>query len=95
MVVESLKTEVYHNICFFNLSRPRNISISTYIAVKPGAIISSSSGHPLEDPVEIAYTPDVDIPVYGWQTFKGVEGVVMEDGWMRYFIYFLNCYMCS
>jgi hypothetical protein len=65
------------------------ISISTFTTVNLGAIIACSPGHPLEDPVEIAYAPNVHPHVFGWQTPKGVEGVVMEDCWTRYFISFL------
>jgi hypothetical protein len=90
MVVESLTMEEYHNICFLNLSEFRTISIPTPMAVKLDAIISCSSSHPLEDPVEMAYTPNVDTGVDGWQTFEGAEGVVMKDGWTQYFILFFR-----
>jgi hypothetical protein len=88
MVVESLTMEEYHNICLFNLSRPRTISISTSATMNLGAIIACSSDHQLEDPVEIAYTLNVDSHIRGWQTSEGAEGVVMEDGWMRYLTLF-------
>jgi hypothetical protein len=90
MVFESLIMQEYHNICSFNLSQFRTISISTSMAAKPGAIISCSSGRSLEDPVEIVYAPNVDTHVYGWRTSEGANGVVMEDGWTQYFILFFQ-----
>jgi hypothetical protein len=89
MVVESLTMQNYHDICFLNLSQYRTISISTSTIVNLGAIISCSPGFPLKDPVEIAYTPNVRPRVFGWLTSEGVEGVVMEDSWTRYFGSFL------
>jgi hypothetical protein len=83
MGVESLTIEDYHNICFVHLSQFRTISISPSTAVNLGAIISCSSGHPLEDPIEIAYPPYVDPDVWDWQTSEEMEEVVMEDGWTQ------------
>jgi hypothetical protein len=88
MVIESLTTEVYHNIYFFSLSQFRTISIFTSMTVKLGAIFSYPSGHSLEDPVEIAYIPNLDTHVSGWRTFEGAEGVVTEGSWTWYFILF-------
>ncbi|KAJ7300934.1 hypothetical protein DFH08DRAFT_122002 [Mycena albidolilacea] len=84
MVVESLTMEEYHDICFLNLSQFRKISIFTSTTVNLGAIIACSSGDPLEGPVEIAYTPNVDFCTPRWQTTKGAERVVMENGWARF-----------
>ncbi|KAJ7315706.1 hypothetical protein DFH08DRAFT_419117, partial [Mycena albidolilacea] len=83
-VVQSLTMKEYHNICGIYLSQFRTISISTSTTVNVGAIISCSPGPPLEDPVEIAYVPNVHPRVSGWQTSGGAEGVVMEDGGMRF-----------
>jgi hypothetical protein len=92
MVFESLTMQEYHNICSFNLSQFRtiSISISTSMAAKPGAIISCSSSHPLEDPVGIVYAPNVDTHVYGWRTSEGANRAVMEDSWTQYFILFFQ-----
>jgi hypothetical protein len=90
MVVESLTTDEYHIICFTNLSQFRTISISTSTTVNLVAIIACSSDYPLEGPIEIAYTPNVDSHIPAWQTSEGVNGAVMEDGWTRYFILFLH-----
>jgi hypothetical protein len=89
MVVESLTTEEYHDICFINLSQIRTISISTTTTVNLGGI-SWSSGHPLEPPVEIADTPNVHTGVDVWESSEGAKEAVMEDGWTRYFILFLR-----
>jgi hypothetical protein len=86
MVIESLTVEEYHNICFLNLSQFRTISISISTTVNLGAIIACSSNYPLEGPIEIAYTPNVDSHIPGWQTSEGANGAVMEDGWTWYFI---------
>jgi hypothetical protein len=89
MVVESLPTEEYHDICFLNLSQFRTISISTSMTVNLGAITSWSPGHSLEDPVEIADKPNVHTSVEVWESSEGAKGAVMVDGGMRYFILFL------
>jgi hypothetical protein len=82
MIIESLTTEEYLNICSWNLVQYRKISIPTSVAVKPGAIISS--GHPLEDPVEIVVlTNENGAFIDTWQSSKEAVGVVMEDGWTR------------
>jgi hypothetical protein len=81
MVVESLTMGEYHYICF-NLAQYRNITISPSMTVNLGIIFSFSSGHPLEDSVEIAYMPNVGTHIFGWQTSEEAEGVVMEDGEM-------------
>ncbi|KAJ7333208.1 hypothetical protein DFH08DRAFT_304189 [Mycena albidolilacea] len=84
MVVESLTTKWYHNICSIYLSQFRTISISTSKTVNLGAIISWSPGHPLKDPVEIADTPNVHTSVDVWESCEGAERVVIEDGWTRF-----------
>jgi hypothetical protein len=90
MVVESLTTEEYHNICGSYLSQAQMISIPTSTTVNLGAIITCSSDYLLEHPVEIAYAPNLDSDdVIGWHSFEGAKGLVVEDGWMRYFILFL------
>ncbi|KAJ7315696.1 hypothetical protein DFH08DRAFT_755182, partial [Mycena albidolilacea] len=84
VVIESLTMYDYHNICFTNLSQFQTISISASMTVKPGTIVSRSPGHPLEDPVEIAYAPNMETFFYSRQTSDGMRGVAMEDGWTQF-----------
>jgi hypothetical protein len=88
-VVKLLTTEEYHDICSRNLARYWEISISTSITVNLGAIFRFSSGDLLEDPDELACTPNLDTQVFGWQPFEGANAVVMEDSWTRYLIVLL------
>jgi hypothetical protein len=90
IVVESLTTEQYHRICSRDLAQYQNIYNSSSMTVKLGAIISWSPGYPREEPVEIAYAPNANPRVYGWATFEGAKGVVMENGWTRYLILFIR-----
>ena len=83
MAIESLTLNHYHEICCWDLSHTRYISILTPVTVSPGAVISCSSGHQLEDLVEIAFLPDVEALPHDW-LLSGAEGEVMEDGWTRY-----------
>jgi hypothetical protein len=54
-----------------------------------GAVIVCSSGDQFQDPVEIAFLPDVEVNMGDW---GGAEGkVMMEDGWTRYLI----CLVCN
>jgi hypothetical protein len=87
MVIGSLTMGVYHNICILDLSPLQRIFISTSENVKPGAIqCSHYSDNPLEDPIEIASAPNLVLWDFAWQTSVGATGVVIEDGWTRYFI---------
>jgi hypothetical protein len=84
-VIDSLTIERYHSICCFALSLPRSFYISTDVTVNLGRIIVVPSSDQPEGPVEIAFLPDVDIEVESW---RGAQGMAMEDGWTRYFICF-------
>jgi hypothetical protein len=47
---------------------------------------SPNQCYPLEGPIGIAYTPNVDSHIPGWQTSEGANGAVIEAGWTWYFI---------
>jgi hypothetical protein len=85
VVINSLTLEQYHQICYWNLSHRRIISISPEMTVNLGAIIPYFSTGQLQDWVEIALLPDVDPRCGGW---RGADGEVLEDGWTRCFICF-------
>jgi hypothetical protein len=77
MVIDSLTLEQYHEICYWDLSRRRSISLSTPVTVKLGAVIASSWDDQVKDLVGIAFLPDVVVRVGRWYE---VEGEVMKDG---------------
>jgi hypothetical protein len=87
MVIESLTLEQYHRICYWNLSHRRkhlpSISITPDVSVNLGAIIGCSSSDQLQDWMEIASLPDVEVH---WCDWYGEDGEDLEDGWTRYFI---------
>ncbi|KAJ7031845.1 hypothetical protein C8F04DRAFT_1185548 [Mycena alexandri] len=65
--IDSLTLELYHEICYWDLSQSRSVSISTPVTLNLGAVISCTSGKKLEDLVETASLPNVavDSPL-GW-----------------------------
>jgi hypothetical protein len=80
MVIDSLTLKEFHEICYWDLSRFRNISISNSVTVNLGGIIICSSDDQLQDWVEIVSLPN--IKVYGG-CWWGAEGEVMGNGRTR------------
>ncbi|KAF7326770.1 hypothetical protein MVEN_02596000 [Mycena venus] len=80
MVIETLPLEVYHDICAYNMTHLRDISISTHVPVKPGSVIRCSSSSQPEDCIEIASMP---VSFYiGFRTNSNKSaGDKMADGW--------------
>jgi hypothetical protein len=97
MAIDSLTLQEYHNICSWNLSRFRFISISTSKAVNLGGIVSFSLSHLIGDPVEIAFLRNTEVfhrygsRNRGWESSGGAKGEVMKDGWTRYSTLFFDC----
>jgi hypothetical protein len=86
MAIDTLTLEQYHKICFWNLSRRRNLYCSVSATVNLNAIIACPSGDRLEDSVEIAFLPDAEVGLGDWRT---ATGKVMEGGWTRYYNFIL------
>jgi hypothetical protein len=81
-----LMLEEYHEICYWEFSQRRIASVYSPITVNIGAVISCSSGNRLEDLVEIAILPRTDsgFNISRWNTAG--SGVVMTNGWTRYYL---------
>ncbi|KAF7344095.1 hypothetical protein MVEN_01699200 [Mycena venus] len=82
--IASLTLEQYHEICYWDLSRHRELLGSTPITVNLGAIISCSSEDQLDNSVEIAFLPDAEVRLGQWNTDGEVTSKIMEDGWTRF-----------
>jgi hypothetical protein len=85
--IDALTLSDYHRICYWNLSRHRNLYCSASATVTLNAIIACASGDRLEDLVEIALLQDAEIVLGSWRTadhWTGVRGEVMEGGGTRY-----------
>jgi ABC-type uncharacterized transport system substrate-binding protein len=80
IVTDSLTLEQYHGICYYHLSRIRTIAVSADVAVNFGAVIACSLDDQVQDWVEIASVPDVQVSIFPWY---GAEGEVTKDGWTR------------
>jgi hypothetical protein len=80
LMIDYMTLEPYHNICYWHLSRSRDIIISTDVTVNMGGVFACSSEDQLQYWVEIASLPDVEINVDRW---RGAEGEVMDNGWIR------------
>jgi hypothetical protein len=89
IAIESLTLEQYHKICYWNLSRPRNLYWSTSVTVNLNAIIVCCSGDQLEEMVEIALLPDAEIFLDDWTTAARATREVTEDGWTWYYDFIL------
>ncbi|KAJ6526647.1 hypothetical protein B0H19DRAFT_1275501 [Mycena capillaripes] len=84
MVIDTLTTEEYQDICYDNLGRYRSITIPTSMDVRLGAIISWPSGSQLEDAVEIAFLQTTGLYLSSWR-IHGLPGElrVAQEGWTR------------
>jgi hypothetical protein len=85
IAIDGLTLEHYHEICYWNLRRYRNLYCSTSAAVNLNTIIACPSGDRLKDLVEIALLPDGEVSQGDWGTPEGATGKVMEGGWTRYY----------
>jgi hypothetical protein len=83
-VLDLLTLEEYHEICYWQFSLGRDVSVCNPITVNPGALISCSSGNRLEDLVEIAFLPRTDSGPNRPRWDTAGSGVVVENGWTRY-----------
>jgi hypothetical protein len=81
---DSLTLEEYHEICYWQFSQRRYVSVYNPIMFNLGTVISCPLGNRLEDLVEIAFLPRTDSGPNRppWDTVDW--GVVMENGWTRY-----------
>jgi hypothetical protein len=89
MVIDCLTMEQYHRICYWDLSQPRIITISTNVTVNICGVFTCSSEDPLQDWVEIASLQNVDISTFDWVMIASslnvdAKGEVMDNGWTRY-----------
>jgi hypothetical protein len=89
IAIDSLTLEQYHQICYWNLSRFRKVDCSASATVNLDTIIACPLGDRLEDSVEIALLPDVEVYLSGWGTPKRTTREVMEGGWTRYYEFIL------
>jgi predicted NAD-dependent protein-ADP-ribosyltransferase YbiA (DUF1768 family) len=80
-----LTLEQYHEICYWQFSLGRDVSVYNQITANIGAVISCSSGNRLEDLIEIAILPRTDSGFNRSRWDKVNWGVVMENGWTRYY----------
>jgi hypothetical protein len=87
MVISSLTLQQYHDICDWDLSLTRTVLVSTDLTVNLGAVFGCYSGDQLEASAEIASLPDGAV---GWDDWYGAEGKVINNGWIRYFIFFVR-----
>jgi hypothetical protein len=85
MAIDALTLEHYHQICYWNLSRPRQLYCSTSTTVNLSAIIACCSRDQLEDLVEIVLFPNVDFYLGDWRSHEIATEEVMEGGWTRYY----------
>ncbi|KAJ6559408.1 hypothetical protein DFH09DRAFT_1316717 [Mycena vulgaris] len=81
--IDALTLQEYHSISYWHMSHTRSISLSTSITMTLAAIIYLDSSDQLEDAVEIAVLPQIEVNNHGWN-ICGVVGEVMQDGWTRY-----------
>jgi hypothetical protein len=78
--------EGYHEICYWSLSHRRTITVFTDMTVNLAAVIACSSSDQLQHFVEIASLSDVDAHCFSdWYRADSANGVVLENGWTRYF----------
>jgi hypothetical protein len=89
IAIDALTLRQYHNICFWNLSRIRQLYCSTSATVSLNTIIACALGDRLEDSVEIALLPDAEVRLGYWRTAAEETGEVMEGGWTRYYEFIL------
>jgi hypothetical protein len=89
IAIDALTLRQYHSICYWNLSRYRNLYCPTSATVNLNSIIVCPSGDRLEDSVEIALLPDTKVHLGDWTTPEGATGEVMEGGWTRYYDFIL------
>jgi hypothetical protein len=89
IAIDALTLDQYHKICYWNLSRHRNLYCSASATVNLNTIIVCPSGDRLEDSVEIALLPDTELYLGDWITAAGVTGEGMEGGWTRYYDFIL------
>ncbi|KAF7377047.1 hypothetical protein MSAN_00122800 [Mycena sanguinolenta] len=81
--IELLTLERYHHICDWNLRRHRSIALSADTIVNLGAVFRCSNIL-LEDSVEIAFLPSVQVDLGNWTISGGGTGDVMPNGWTRF-----------
>ncbi|KAJ7668219.1 hypothetical protein B0H14DRAFT_3073487 [Mycena olivaceomarginata] len=82
--VESLSLQKYHEICYWDLSQLRHISMSTRVTVNLGAVLSWPSYERLQETFQIAALVNVEAPRRRWSINIGVGSKVMENDWTRY-----------
>ncbi|KAJ7340581.1 hypothetical protein DFH08DRAFT_1012624 [Mycena albidolilacea] len=80
---DSLTLEEYHEICYWQFSQRRYVSVYNPITFNLGTVISCPLGNRLEDLVEIAFLSRTDSGPNRppWDTVDW--GVVMENVWTR------------
>jgi hypothetical protein len=83
MAIDSLTLKQFHEICYWDLSRHRNLCCSTSATVNLNAMIMCPSRDHLENSVEIALLLDAEFDRSHWVTGNRVTGEVMEGGWTR------------
>ncbi|KAJ6522009.1 hypothetical protein B0H19DRAFT_1386766 [Mycena capillaripes] len=84
MVIDTLTTEQYQDICYYDLRQFHPITIPTSMDVHLGAVISWPSGSQLEDTVEIAFLQTTGPYFASWE-IQGSPGElrVAREGWTR------------
>jgi hypothetical protein len=84
IAIDALTLGQYHNICYWDLSRPRYLYCSASATVNLNGIIVCTSADQPEDLVGIALLPNEEVYLGDWRTPERATGEVMEGGWTRY-----------
>jgi hypothetical protein len=89
IAIDSLTLNHFHEICYWNLGRPRNLYSSASATANLNGIIACVSGDRPEDWVEIALLADTEVFLGYWRTPARATGEVMKGGWTRYYKFIL------
>ncbi|KAJ6512528.1 hypothetical protein C8R45DRAFT_1067778 [Mycena sanguinolenta] len=83
-IVDSLTLHKYHNMCYWQCSATRSMSIPNSTTINIGSVFSWASKDAF-DVVEIAWLPNAELWQWppGWHTKECSVGEVMPDGWTR------------
>jgi hypothetical protein len=89
IAIDSLTIEQYHKICYWNLSRHRNLYCPASATVTLSTIIACPLEDRLEDSLKIALLPERKVYLGDWRTAAGATGEVTDGGWTWYYYFIL------
>ncbi|KAJ6512507.1 hypothetical protein C8R45DRAFT_960601 [Mycena sanguinolenta] len=87
IIVDSLTLDQYHEICRWEFSTTRSISIPTSVTVNLDSVLNCPSRGTSDEMVEIAYLPNANLSSEPRWRIIGqwpVSGEVITDGWIRF-----------